>query len=278
MSSKPGFWRKCRIALRCARFIIWAAVLLLLVALGWFNLVGLPGFLKTRLVTALHERGVQLEFSRMRLRFVHGLVCDNVRVGESQAYDGPVLTAREVQLRVNLAALLKLHFEVDGLVLRKGQLALPTSATNSLALTNLDTELRFSGNDTWTLDRLSADFAGANLLLAGEISHAAEIRHWKMFSGAKSPDRGSTLASLKNVSDTLAKIHFEGTPRFSMRLYGDARDVHSFSLNVTVRAPAADTPWFNARDMQFAARVTAPGDVTMAANPAWGFWTNLQPF
>jgi hypothetical protein len=55
----PGFWRQCRIAFRCVRFAVWAAVLLVLAAFAWFNVVGLPGFLKTRLVTALHQRGVE---------------------------------------------------------------------------------------------------------------------------------------------------------------------------------------------------------------------------
>ena len=123
----PGFWRKCRIAFRCARFTVWAVLLLLLAAFGWFNLVGLPNFLKTRLVTALHERGVQLEFSRMRLRIIHGLICDNVRMGEATTSDGPVLTAREVQLRVNFPALLRLHLQVDGLVVREGNLTFPAN-------------------------------------------------------------------------------------------------------------------------------------------------------
>jgi hypothetical protein len=277
MSSKPGFWRKCRVAFRCARFTVWALVLLLLAAFGWFNLVGLPDFLKTRLVTALHERGVQLEFSRMRLRIIHGLICDNVRIGEAQA-GGPVLTAREVQLRINFPALLRRHLQVDGLALHQGNLSFPLSPTNSLALTNLQTELRFSGDDTWTLDQFRADLAGASFLLGGEISHAQEFRHWKMFSGAKSTDRGSVNASLQHFSDTLAKIHFEGSPQLSARMTGDARDVHSFAFNLTVRAPAVHTPWAGVGDLQFAARVTAPTNAPVFADPAWGFWTNLQPF
>src|ERR1017187_486118 len=154
MSSKPGFWRKCRIAFRCARFTVWGAGLLLLAALAWFNLVGLPNFLKTRLVSALHQRGVQLEFPRMRLRIIHGLICDNVRFGLAENSAGPVLTAREMQLRVNFPALLHLHLQVDGLLLRNGNFTLPLSPTNSLALTNLQTELRFAADDTWALDQL----------------------------------------------------------------------------------------------------------------------------
>ncbi len=164
----PGFWRQCRIAFRCARFAVWAAVLLALAAFAWFNVVGLPGFLKTRLVTALHQRGVDLEFSRMRLRLIHGLICDNVRIGGAQNADGPVLTAREVQLRVNFPALLHRRWQVDGLVLRNGHFTLPLSPTNSLQLTNLQSEVRFAADDTWSLDQFRADLAGASLSLGAK--------------------------------------------------------------------------------------------------------------
>ena len=140
----PGFWRKCRIALRCVRFAVWGIVLLALCAFAWLNLVGLPGFLKTRLVAALHERGADLEFSRMRVRLIHGLVCDNVRVGVAENADSPVLAAREVQLRLDLPALLHRRAQINGLVLRDGWFTLPLSPTNALALTNLQAELRIN--------------------------------------------------------------------------------------------------------------------------------------
>ncbi len=274
----PGFWRKCLIAFRCLRFGIWAAILLVLAAFGWFNVVGLPGFLKARLVTALHERGVELEFSRMRLRLVRGLICDDVRIGAAETAGGPVLTAREVQLRVKFPALLRRHLQVDGLVLRRGTFTLPLSPTNSLALTNLQSELRFAADDTWALDQFRADFAGASFSLGGEIAHAPEFRNWKMFAGAKTPDHGSVQASLQNFAKALAQIHFDGPPLLNARLNGDARDVHSFTLNVNARAPGVRTPWFAARNLQFAAHLTAPAAAPAIGDSAWGFWTNLQPF
>jgi hypothetical protein len=42
----PGFWRKCRLAFRCARFTAWFSVLAVLVAFLWCNRIGLPDFLK----------------------------------------------------------------------------------------------------------------------------------------------------------------------------------------------------------------------------------------
>ena len=274
----PGFWRKCRIAFRCVRFAVWAAVLLALAAFTWFNLVGLPGFLKTRLVTALHQRGVELEFSRMRLRLIHGLICDNVRIGGAKNSDSPVLTAREVQLRVNFPALLHRRWQVDGLVLRNGNFTLPLSPTNSLALTNLQSEVRFAADDTWSLDQFRAELAGASISLGAEIVHAPEIRNWKIFAGPKTGDHGSVQAAAKNFSDTLAQIHFHGQSQLNARLAGDARDVHSFTLNVNARTPGVQTPWFAVQDLQFAARVSAPAAAPTNSDPAWNFWTNLQPF
>ncbi len=278
MSSKPGFWRACRITFRCARFTIWGVALGLLLAFGWLNLIGLPKFVKTRLVSALHARGVQLEFTRMRLRLVRGLVCDNVRLGSVQGAGGPVLRAREVQLRVNYPALLHLRAQVDGLVLRQGSFTLPLAGNDALALTNLQGELRILPDETWSLDEFRADFAGATFTVAGEIAHAPECRNWKLFAAAETADHGSVEASLRSFSDAVRQIHFTGKPQLTARLHGDARDVHSFAVTVTAQAPDVQTPWFSAHHLEFAARVVAPTNAPLDNDPAWGFWTNLQPF
>ncbi len=278
MSSKAGFWGKCRFCFRCARFTVWVLVLLALGAFGWLHFVGLPGFLKTRLVTALQQRNVQLEFTRMRLSLIHGVLCDNVRIGAAKDADGPILTAREVQLRVDFMALLHGKLQVDGLALREGNFNYPLAADDSLALTNLETELRFENDDTWSLDQFRANFAGATFSLGGEVAHAPEFKRWKMFATAKTADRGSVQSSLKNISDTLKKIHFDGKPQINAQLNGDARNVHSFAFTINVRAPGVQTPWFNADDLQFAADVLVPTNAPAYCDPAWSFWTNLQPF
>jgi hypothetical protein len=278
MSSKPGFWRKCRIAFRCARFTVWGAVFLLIGAFAWLNLIGLPDFLKTRLVTALQQRGVQLEFTRMRLRIAHGLICDNVRLGAAEGGNGPVLTASEVQLRVNFPALLHWRLQVDGLVLRQGKFVLPVAANDSLTLTNVQGELRILPDETWSLDQLRAGLSGATVALGGEIAHAPEFRNWKLFATAPTPNRGSVQSSLQGISETLKQIHFEGQPLLTARLNGDARDVHSLVLRVSAQAPGVQTPWFSVSNLEFAARVVAAAHAAPKADPAWGFWTNLQPF
>src|SRR5882724_5752441 len=108
----PGFWRKCRTTLRWLRFTIWALALAALLTFAWFNLVGLPDFLKMRLVTTLRERGVELEFSRMRLRLIHGFVVENISISDKKNPGRPALTAGEVQLRLDYSALLHRHLKL----------------------------------------------------------------------------------------------------------------------------------------------------------------------
>ena len=275
---RSGFWRKCRVCFRWLRISAWLVVLAALCAVVWLNQIGLPDFLKTRLVATLRERGVDLEFTRMRLRFGHGIVAENVRLGDAQSAGSPALALAEIQLQLDFPALLRRQLQVDGLGLHQGKLTWPVSPTNILTLDNIRSELRFQTNDTWSLDNFSADFAGAKLTLSGEIGHAPELRNWELFHGGKTTNQLSLQTQLKQFSDVLNRIHFDGTPQLNLTVNGDARDLHSFVVRLKVWVPAAQTPWFKARDLQLAANLTAPASAPARCDPAWGFWTNAQPY
>jgi hypothetical protein len=275
---RSGFWRKCRVCFRWCRISVWLVVLATLCAVVWFNQIGLPDVFKARLVAALRERGWDLEFTRMRLRFDRGIVAENVRLGDAQTAGSPFLSLAEIQLQLNFRALLQRRLQVDGLGLRQGRLTWPISPTNVLRLDNIRSELRFQINDTWSLDNFSADFAGAKLALSGDIGHAPELRDWEMFHGGKTTDRRALQSRLEQFSDMLRRIHFDGTPQLDLTLNGDARDLHSFVVKLKVMVPGTQTPWFTARDLQLTASLTAPATAPANADPAWGFWTNLQPY
>ena len=272
---RSGFWRQCRVIFRWLRRGALLAVLGALVAVFWFNQVGLPGFLKTRLVAACRDRGVNLEFTRLRLRLDSGIVGENVRLAPAQNSGSPSLTLAEIKLQLNFHALLRRRLQVDGLGLRQGRLSWPVSPTHALQLENIRTELRFQTNDTWTLDSFQADFAGGRLALSGEIAHASELSDWALFQG--DPAAGQR-AWLQDFSEVLAQVSLEGAPQLSLTVNGDARDPHSFLLQLKATAPAVHTPWFRARDVQIIARLTAPAGAPDRPDPAWGVWTNLQPY
>ena len=277
---QPGSWRKSRVCFRWLRRAIMAAVVVLICSFVWFDRVGVPDFLQRRLVESLRERGVELEFSRLRFNLVHGLIADNIRAGQPAGAgpDSPAFTAGEVRLELDLSALLHRRLQLDGLILQEGRFILPLSPTNALKLDNIQTELRFEANDTWSLDNFKADFAGTKLALSGDIVHATEIRNWAIFQGAQTGGAAASRARLKKFSDALGKIHFTGAPQLSLSVEGDARDVHSIAAHLAVKAPGVQTPWAGARDIQLTARLTAPADAPTNYDASWSWWTNLQPY
>lgn len=273
----PRFWRQCRIAFRCVRFAAWLTVLAVLAAALWCNRVGVPDFLKARLVATLAERGVKLEFSRMRLSLVHGFIAENVRAGQTQTSASPALTARSVQLQLNFPALLHQRWQLDGLVLRDGEFTLPLSPTNALMLTNLQTALRFLPGDTWALDHFRADLAGAQIGISGEIAHAPAVLNWKFFD-SHGTNSDAFMAAMQQFSGALRQIHFQGEPQLRLTLAGDARDPHSITIWLRATAAGVNTPWFAAHDFLADATLTAPASAPTNTAANSGFWTNLQPF
>jgi hypothetical protein len=275
---RSGFWRKCRVGFRWCRISVWLLVLAAVCAVVWFNRIGMPDFLKTRLVATLHERGIELEFTRMRLRFERGIVAENVRIGGEQNAAGPMLTLAEVQLQLDFRALLRRQLQVDGLILRQGKFLWPVSPTNALRLDNIQTVLRFQTNDLWSLDKFQADFRGGKLKLSGEIAHAPAMRGWKIFQGSSSANFPNWQAQLQKFSKTLDQIHFDGVPQLNLAVSGDGRDIHSFDIRLMVNAPAVQTPWFRARDLQLTVNLTTPAGAPTNFDLSWSYWTNLQPY
>ncbi len=277
---RSGFWRKCRLCFRWFRRAFLLAVIALICGIVWLDRVGVPDFLKRRLVESLRTQGIELEFSRLRLSIVHGLFAENVRLGQPAGADTntPALSAREVWLDLDDAAALHGRLHLDGLTLRQGRFVLPLSPTNALTLDHIQTDLRFGLNDTWSLDKFHADFAGAQFALSGDIVHAPEIRRWAIFRRANTGNAAAARARLKKFADALGKIHLNGAPQLTLAFVGDARDVHSFNARLAVTAPAVQSSWGDARAVQFTAKLTAPADAPTNATLLAGFWTNLQPF
>ena len=66
--------------LRWSRRLVLLLLLAALAALGWLHQVGVPGFVKEPLLAQLRERGLTLQFQRMRLRLTRGVVAETVRL------------------------------------------------------------------------------------------------------------------------------------------------------------------------------------------------------
>ncbi len=261
---KKTYWRLLRLYFRRFRMVIWVLVLLILAGLIYLNQVGLPGIIKRPLLTNLRERGIELQFSRLRLSWLAGVVAENVRFGPAGAVSGPQVTASNVLVHLDRRALLSLRFNVESINLRRGHFvwALPASGekpARDLVVEQIQTDLRFLPGDAWSLDNFKARFQGADLELLGSVSHASQLREWRL-PGAKpkGPPRRAE-DRIRDVLEVFDEVQFAAPPNLRLEIRGDARDLESFNVRLLVTAPDAQTPWGRFNAGRFSARLY-PGE------------------
>src|SRR5437868_3384200 len=127
---KGRFWRVCRLYFRRFRISVWMLVLVLLGGLVYVNQVGLPGLLKRPLLEKLRARGLDLQFSRLRLSWYDGIIAENVHFGPADQEFSPRLNVAEVQVRLNWGALAHLQVLVDSLMLHQARVSWTFPDTN----------------------------------------------------------------------------------------------------------------------------------------------------
>ena len=287
---KRSFWQTCRLYFRRFRITVWLLVLALLGGLLYLNQIGLPDFAKKPLLEELRARGLDLQFSRLRLSWHYGIVAENVRFGQADEPLSPQLTLAQIQVRLNHKALAHFQLQVDSLVLRRGRLFWSLAETNraprEVAVDNIQTELRFLPNDQWELDHFTAGFAGAKIQLSGTVANASAVRQWKLLQAEQAAPAGMWRNRLRELADTLERIQFQAPPELRLDVRGDARDFASFAVRVALITPGADTPWGMVSQGRFSARLfpaTSNGlssaELSLEAGEArtrWATAANLQ--
>jgi len=254
------FWRRARVIFRRFRITVLLSLLALLCAFLWLNRVGLPGFLKRPVLDQLRARGLDLEFTRLRLRWYRGLVAENVRLVQTAEAEGPRFMAREAALRLSTWALLRARVQVNALDFLAARFEVPVAESNAprrwIVVENIEAGLRLLPDDEWALDHFHASFAGARLSLAGTITHASAVRDWPLFQGRAPGIRDRRgVQRLRDLADALERIRFATPPDLRLTLEGDARDLATFSAHLTLDAPDADTPWGRFAQGVFTARL-----------------------
>jgi len=262
--AKPGHPGRCswgRRIFRCCRFGVLSLLLVVLGSFLYVNRIGLPDFAERRLVAELRERGVELAFSRLRLRWYRGLVAETVTLTGAREAGGPELTFGEVVLDLDPAALCRFRLEPRALELVGGRLVLPLASTHEppqrLVVDNISTQLRFQPGDEWELDRFRADCLGATLDLSGTLNHASAASEWSSGTSAR---QAADLwqEQLRRASRLMRSLRFDRPPVLHVHLQGDARDLTRFTADLRCSAPAADTPWGTVENLQLDARLNQP--------------------
>ena len=287
-------WRWCRLIFRAVRIAILLVVLVVVAAGAYLNEVGLPDFIKRPLLEKLRAQGVDLQFSRLRLRWYRGVVAEHVFFGRARTesgLSGPQLHLEEVELKLNHAALAKFQLNVDSLILHDGSFVWLLPETNQpvqrLTATNIQAQLRFLTNDQWALDHLTGSFAGARLQLSGSVTNVSALRDWKIFQPGTGAGTELTQQRLRELAETIGRLKFAEPPELTVQFSGDGRDERSFDALLTLNAPAAKTPWGTLTNGTLVARLAAPNGATNlpqlaiqlhagGAGTPWGGGANLQ--
>ncbi|MBM3835753.1 MAG: hypothetical protein FJ403_21285 [Verrucomicrobia bacterium] len=223
-------------------------------SLAYLHWIGLPGFLQNRLCAKLREHGVDLQFSRIRLRGFNNIIAEQLRLRQHSQPDGPRLLIEEGALRVGLTSLTQFHFKQGALTFHGGQLVWPATNANAsprrLLIDALSSELRLQENDRWTLANLSGRFLNANVRVSGVITNASRLR--EVFSARPRVQRQTNWQS--NISALLTKLEqtkFSAPPTLVLHFAGDGKDPNTFRADLSLKAAQTETPWGACQNLSF---------------------------
>ncbi len=247
--AKTGFWWKCRRVVRWCRITLLSALLLAMGGLIYLNSSGVPEFMRERLREELLAHGLDAQFSRLRLKWYHGLVADDLQLRQAGRHDSPVITMDEASIRLDNAALRRFEFHVESLIIRQGRCSLPLGSKDqpysSFDIEGIRAELRLLPNDQWELDEFEAECLGAKLSLTGTLTNASALGKGLKVESTNEL-RGAWKAQLKQVRRIADQFRFETKPEIRLALTGDGRQPAAFRSRLSLTSGRAQSPWLNA--------------------------------
>src|SRR4051812_5804772 len=181
MKKKGGnrFWKGCRRCFRWFRILVLTLILVVAVALLYLNHVGLPNFVKKRVVAALEAEGLDIGFSRLRLSGYRHIVIDDMGLIATNTAPPLQFSAKQAELKFDREALHSLKFKLESLQLKNGILTMDLPRTNGPAqvfvVNNITADLRANSGDRWTLRAFEGEALGAKWNVSGSLTNVLSI-------------------------------------------------------------------------------------------------------
>jgi hypothetical protein len=246
-------WRRLRLGFRYFRVTIWLIVLFVVASLVYLNKVGLPDFVKNPILAELRARGLELDFSRLRLLWYRGIVAENINMGSREA-GGPQFFIDEAEVCLRYSALAHFRIELESLVIRQARFCWTLPAVEEyparpLSVDNISTELQFLPQDVWVLSNLRGHFLGADLVFAGAVTNASFLKELKgpVDTNKVAAAQGNLWHRLLYLRDS---IDFQSTPRIEAHLQIDARHPERFTGDASIKLAGARFPGGSVGDVQ----------------------------
>lgn len=251
----------------CGRGVL---VVLLLVGYVFFHLnqIGLPDFIKNPLLAQLRGHGLNLDFSRIRLRLTRGIVAEKVRLARAAENTGEQVQVEQVQLKLNYAALLSGKVEIAALRIRDGGLTIPMAAPDqpaySLKIDTVQMILRFAGTNHWVLDSLEGRIHGAELHASGILTNVLALRRTPT---TRPEAAGSWKQSVLRWVREFDRMRFAQSPRLELEFSADAASPAASTARVRLTAGGLDTDFGVLAGMEFEANARQLAVETNRATP-----------
>lgn len=256
----PG-WRMFFTTFKWCRISILLFVLVVIILGLFLNHVGLPEWIERRVEGQFRKNGWEMKFSRLRLRWYHGIVAEELQLQRTNALAGPSLFLQAAEFRLNWKALRHFDLEADSVLLKGGRLFWPFVATNrprrTLTLNDLGGELAFQRNDQWELKYIEADLLNTHVRIRGDITNATLIREWRL-PGAPSTVPSTPADRWNMLLGEAEKVRFTGRPELNVIFHGDAADWRSFDTRLKFTATAVDSPWASGTNVNVSIELLPP--------------------
>jgi hypothetical protein len=257
--------RYFRLCFRCLRIFILLILLAIVTCLFFLNKVGLPDFVKARVIAQLRSKGWDANFSRLRLRFYRGIVAEQLYLERADQKPGPHIFVEAAACRFDYEALLHRNLVMNSVWLNGGRVVWPIPHTNqplpALQINDLNGLLRFQTHDVWQLDNLSGRVMGLQAQFTGTLSNASYLRDWKLPRPKDPRQQQLTEATLRKVLATLERIKFNGTPKAEIKFTVDAANLRETLAEMDCHVAGIDSPWVQGTNMLLVARLS-PSSLT----------------
>jgi len=255
-----GLFRWLRTALLL--FLLIAAVLLL-----FFSRVGIPEFVKDRIILQARSKGLDVQFSRLRWRWSRGLVAENLQIKGTNESSAPQIFVEQAECPLSSSALKNFELKINSLRLRGGRLVWPLAVTNqprrTVQFNDLDGQLFFHEDGGWELRSLHGEFHGIKLELTGTLDNARMLRQQQFPRPAK---RGSAsfAALLGEIESCASQLKFTGRPELRLRFNGDGKDLSTLRAHLYFSVPAMESRWGSGTNLVVSGQVIPSGNALEA--------------
>lgn len=275
--TKRRVFRILLTAFRWLRISLWLVVLILLSAFLYLHVADMPQCVKTPLLNALRQRGINAQFSKMRLGWSQEVLLKNVSFGPADETNGPSLSVGAAEIRLNLPALLHGEFKIKSFTVSDGRLQIPLSesAGDTLALENVEFAFRFLPNDCVELENARGNIRALSIRLHGSLTNFSAIQNWSPSNStaahAKPEDRTATRrhwqTTLRQITSIADKFQFTSPPELTGRVSGDVSNPDTLFAQLRFTALGATTPWGEMADFKLDANcshIVSPGSTPFA--------------